>query len=635
MNKRMDAMEQAVGSVDSVLDDEIVASVESPNRAADGLPTEPERHTGFRRAGWLATAAGASAALAACGGGSSETAASTDAVGGADANAPADALASPGDGVANAATEPSVAVSAQTDASQVRFILQAQFGATPADLQSVRSLGFDGWLNQQFNSPRSQGGYDWLVASGNTDPFKGEFFNPSPADFMIWKQLISSADQVRMRMALALSEMFVVSTNALDAFYPGSFMGAYWDVLAKNAFGNFRTLLEDVTLNAAMGRYLNMLGSLKEDPATGRLPDENYAREVMQLFTIGLNQLNMNGTPKLDAQGKPIPTYSQSDVSNLARVFTGYDYDYTGVTHTQTKFQPYPIPSPENARNRMRFDASKHSTLSATFLGVTVPANTAGPAALKTALDTLFNHPNVAPFFAKQMIKRLVTSNPSPAYVQRVATVFNRNSAGVRGDMKAFWKAILLDPEARTLSTAATAGKVREPMIRALQWTRTFGGTNVDGKWVIYQQDSSDYGLAQSPLRSPSVFNFFRPGYVPPKTAIASAGLAAPEFQIHNESSTVAYLNYLSDWVGDKFGYGAIKPNYSALLPLAADANALVRWVNLYLSANQLSAKTIQQIVASVSNLPVAANSPDSTKLQRIYAAVLLVMGCPEYIVQK
>jgi uncharacterized protein (DUF1800 family) len=643
MYKRMDAMEQAVGSVDSVLVDEVAKSsksfnsVESPNRAAGSPPTEPRKRAGLQGAGLLATAAGVGAALAACGGGSSQTAASADAAGGADANAPADASASPGgsDSVANGAITPSVVLSAQTDAMQVRFILQAQFGATPADLTSVRSLGFDAWLNQQFNAPRSQGGYDWLVASGNTDPFKGEFFNPSPADFMIWKQLISSPDQMRMRMALALSEMFVVSTNALDAFYPGSFTGAYWDVLAKNAFGNFRTLLEDVTLNAAMGRYLNMRGSLKEDAATGRLPDENYAREVMQLFTIGLNQLNLDGTRKLDSQGKPIATYVQSDVSNLARVFTGYDYDYTGVVYTQTKFQPYPIPSPENARNRMLFDASKHSNLSATFLGVTVPANTAGPAALKIALDTLFNHPNVGPFFAKQMIQRLVTSNPSPAYVQRVATVFNKNSAGVRGDMKAFWKAVLLDPEARNLPTAATAGKLREPMIRALQWTRTFGGTNVDGKWVIYQQDSSDYGLAQSPLRSGSVFNFFRPGYVPPKTAIAAAGLAAPEFQIHNESSTVAYLNYMSDWVGDKFGYGAIKANYSALLPLAADANALVKWVSLYFSADQLSAKTLQQIVTSVSSLPVAANSPDSTKLQRIYAAVVLVMGCPEYIVQK
>jgi uncharacterized protein (DUF1800 family) len=603
---------------------------------------------GLQSLGLLGGTAALSAALAACGGGADAGAA---AAGGASAATASGAASGGQDPVLALASNKGTEAGGSTSdagvtnlaagsrrelaAEQVRFLLQAQFAATPADLLNLRALGYDAWLNQQFSAPASEGGYDWLVNSGNTDPFKGEFFNPTPADFMIWKQLISSPDQMRMRVALALSEMMVVSTNPLDAFWPGSFMGAYWDVLTKNAFGNFRQLLEDVTLNAAMGRYLNMLGSLKEDPATGRLPDENYAREIMQLFTIGLNQLNLDGTPKLDAQGKKLDSYTQSDVSNLARVFTGYDYDYTGVTYTLTPFQSYRIPSPENARNRMSFDASKHSNLAATFLGVTVPANTPGATALRTALDTLFNHPNVGPFFAKQMIQRLVSSNPSPAYVQRVATVFNNNGAGVRGDMKAFWKAILLDPEAQALPTAVGAGKVREPMIRAVQWARTFKGTSVDGKWIIYSQDSSDYGLAHSPLRSPSVFNFFRPGYVPPRTAIATAGLVAPEFQIHNESSTVAYLNYLSDWVGDKFGYGAIVPNYSELLPLAADAGSLVLWVSLYLSADQLSDRTIKAIFASVSSLPVTAASPDSEKLKRIHATVLLVMGCPEYIVQK
>jgi uncharacterized protein (DUF1800 family) len=596
--------------------------------------------TGLRTAGLLGGAASLGAALAACGGSGSEAEATGSAAMAANSTDAKPLAASQIDGEGSDAAAPEAGATAAassrvTSAQRVRFILQAQFGATPADLTSVRNLGFEPWLNQQFNAPASEGGYDWMVSSGNADPFKGEFFWPQFADFMIWKQLIASSDQVRMRMALALSEMFVVSTNALDAFWPGSFMGAYWDVLTKNVFGNFRNLLEDVTLNPAMGRYLNMLGSLKEDPATGRLPDENYAREIMQLFTIGLNQLNIDGTPKLDAQGKKLDSYTQSDVSNLARVFTGYEYDYTGVTYANTPFQPYPIPSPQNARNRMKLVAAKHSNLSATFLGVTVAANTPGAVALKTALDTLFNHPNVGPFFAKQMIQRLVTSNPSPAYVQRVATAFNNNGAGVRGDMKALWKAVLLDPEARTLSNAPNVGKVREPIVRAVQWARTFGATNVDGKWVVYSQDSSDYGLAHSPLRSGSVFNFFRPGYVPPKTAIASAGLVAPEFQIHNESSTVAYLNYLSDWVGSKFGYGAIVPNYGALLPIAADAAKLVKWVNLYLTANQLSSNSVQLITQSVASLAVAPDSPDSTKLQRIYAAVLLVMACPEYIVQK
>ena len=615
--------------------------------AAAGTDAAGATRSTLESTGLWAGLAGIGATLAACGGGG-EAAVATASVAGAAGTAQARALGSAqtqGLGDASAAAQSGSAGADSgslttantvrtTAADRARFLLQAQFAATPAEVAAVAALGYEGWLTEQFNLPQSQGGYDWLVASGNTDPFRGEFFFPMPADYMIWRQLIASPDQVRMRMALALSEMFVVSTNVMDAFWPGSFMGAYWDVLTKNAFGNFRTLLEDLTLNPAMGRYLNMRGSVKEDPATGRLPDENYAREVMQLFTIGLNQLNLDGSVKLNSQGTPLDTYTQSDVSNLARVFTGYDYDNTGVTQTLTTFQPYPIPSPQYARSRMAFDASKHSNLSATFLGVTVPANTAGPVALRIALDTLFNHPNVGPFFAKQMIQRLVTSNPSPAYVARVATAFNNNGAGVRGDMKAFWKAVLLSPEARRLPRAG-GGKVREPMIRAVQWARTFRATSVSGNWTIYDQSSSDYGLSQSPLRAASVFNFFRPGYVPPRTAMAAAGLVAPEFQIHNESSTVAYLNYLADWVGDAFGYGEIKPNYSELLPLAADAPALVRWLSLYLSASQLSAGTVDAIVNSLSGLVVVPSSSDNTKLQRIYAAVLLVMAGPEYIVQK
>jgi uncharacterized protein (DUF1800 family) len=598
-----------------------------PGRPAREMPAGP----GLAAAGLLATAA---ATLAACGGGAGGARDATQAADGTAPTAGAAASGKAGDTSAPGLLRDDDTRTAYS-ASLVRFLLQAQFSATPDELINLRNLGYEAWLDQQFTAPASEGGYDWMVSSGNTDPFKGEFFYPYFADFMIWKQLIASSDAMRQRVALALSQMFVVSTNALDAFWPGSFMGAYWDVLTKNAFGNFRTLLEDITLNAAMGRYLNMLGSLKEDPATGRLPDENYAREVMQLFTIGLNQLNPDGTPKLDATGRKIDAYTQSDVSNLARVFTGYVYDYTGVAYTNTPFQPYPIPSPQNARNRMRLDPSKHSNLSATFLGTTVPANTPGANALKIALDTLFQHPNVGPFFARQMIQRLVTSNPTPAYVQRVAATFNNNGAGVRGDMKAFWKAVLLDVEARTLSNSPTAGKVREPMLRAVQWARTFSATSVSGEWKVWDQTSSDYGLAQSPLRSPSVFNFYRPGYVPPRTAIASAGLVAPEFQIHNESSTVSYLNYMADWVGDRFGYGDIKPDYTALLPLAADAAGLVSWLNLFLTASQLNDQTARKIFASLSAYPVQANSPNSTKLNRIHAAIAMVMACPQYIVQK
>jgi uncharacterized protein (DUF1800 family) len=615
---------------------------------ADRASTAPLATTGL-----LATVA---AALAACGGGTGADSAGTSAAGASTASGAKAGTAVSGEGSAaaspavspgtKAAPADQVDLAAGTSRTEliaeiVRFLLQAQFNAPDADIDTIRVQGYDAWLTQQFNAPMSQGGYDWLVSSGNTDPFKGEFFFNYTSDSMAWQQLFSSPDQMRKRLALALSEMFVVSVNAFDAFWPGCFTGAYWDLLVKNAFGNFRAMLEDITLSPAMGRYLNTLGNLKEDPATGRQPDENYSREVMQLFTIGLYELNLDGTPKLNAQGKQIDSYTQSDVRNLARVFTGYEYDYTGVRYIQTPFQPYPIPTPENARNRMKLNAANHSNLSATFLGTTVPANTPGATALKTALDTLFNHPNVGPFFAKQMIQRLVTSNPSPAYVQRVATVFNNNGAGVRGDMKAFWKALFMDVEARTIPIAAGAGKLREPIVRAVQWARTFNVTTSTGQWNVGDQSSTDYGLSQSPLRSASVFNFFRPGYVPPRTGIAAAGLVAPEFQIHNESTTVAYLNYLSNWVRGQFGWGTnngnvdIKVDYSVLLPLASNTLALLNWLNMRLTAFQLTDGTLRAIYSSLNSYPVNANSSDAVKLNRIYAAVLLIMASPEYLVQK
>jgi uncharacterized protein (DUF1800 family) len=449
---------------------------------------------------------------------------------------------------------------------------------------------------------------------------------------MVWNQLIASPDQFRMRLALSLSEFMVVSANPLDEFWPFYYMAAYWDVLADNVFGTYRDLLERVTLNPAMGRYLNMAGSLLEDPATGREPDENYAREVMQLFSIGLWQLNTDGSYKLDANGNKIPTYRQTDVSQLARVFTGWDLDESNLTYTSVAGYNEPVPSNSPAQRPMAFVPQNHSSQSATFLGATVAAGADGIAALKIALDTLANHPNVAPFFSKQMIQRLVTSNPSRDYVLRVASKFNDNGAGVRGDLKAVWRAILTDPEARATPAPPTFGKIREPIVRAVQWARTFKASSVSGQWTVPDQSDIGYGLGQSPLRSPSVFNFFRPGYVPPHTQIAAQNLVAPEFQIHNESSIVGYVNYLSDWIVSNFGGGDIKPDYSELLPLASDSQALIDWLNLRLCANQLGADTVALIKASIDKVPVTNSSADGDKLNRIYGAIFMTMISSEYL---
>jgi uncharacterized protein (DUF1800 family) len=385
-----------------------------------------------------------------------------------------------------------------------------------------------------------------------------------------------------------------------------------------------------------MGFFLNTKGNLKED-ANGRQPDENYAREVMQLFTIGLYELNADGTDRLDANDKPIETYGQNDITNLARVFTGYDWDYlsNGGTFTNVAWHDYDVPNTRFATNPMKFSAAAHSNLAVTFLGLTIPANTPGPQALTMALDHLFNHANVGPFFARQMIQRLVTSNPSPAYVGRVAAAFANNGAGVRGDLKAVWTAILTDTEARTAPSASATlgGKLREPVVRWVQLWRTVGITSSNGKYEIYDTSTADQALGQSPLRSPSVFNFFRPGYVPPGTAIATAEKQAPEFQLLNETTTAGYINWMQ-WTS-RGAYNDVRPNYSALLPIAHDTNAVLDWLNLRLTANQLSADSLTVIRTMMNAFAITAASTQDQKLNLLATASFLIVVCPEYLVQK
>ena len=583
---------------------------------------------------WAATLA-ASAALAACGGGGGD----------GTVGAPSGPGPSTGGGTYRAAT---------TDQEAARFLLQAQFSASTADIAALRATTYADWLDSQFNAPASLSGWDWLNQRGYADISKDTAYydNSYPADYMVWYQLMKSPDGLRKRVALALSEICVVSTSGVDVSWRSHAMAWYWDQLVNNAFGNYRSVLQDVTLNAAMGYYLNTRGNQKENTATGRQPDENYAREVMQLMSIGLAELHPEGSPKRDRAGKPIDSYTLSDVSNLARVFTGYDYDQSQNTPSAVPGTTRTVPSPTFARLPMALTASRHSTLAATFLGTTVPANTAGPAALKIALDALFNHANVGPFIGKQLIQRLVTSNPSPAYVARVAAAFNNNGAGVRGDMRAVIRAILLDDEARAPAglTAPGFGKLREPMLRLVQWGRTFGLESAKGSWKI--GDLSDPGsrLGQSPLRSPSVFNFFRPGYVPPSTALAAGGAVAPEFQLVNESSVGGYLNYMQGVIRNGLYVNApelpnnastsgngydLKASYASELALATDADALVARINLLMCAGQLSNATTQLIADALKATPVTAASTDSTKLDRVAAAIFLVMASAEYLVQK
>jgi uncharacterized protein (DUF1800 family) len=548
---------------------------------------------------------------------------------------------------------------AQSDEEAVRFILQNQLEASDAEISAVRGTSFAEYLQQQYAKPIGQTGWQWLEARGYGAADKySYFFNTYPADFMLWNQLFTAKDGMRKRVALALSEFFVASLQSAEFTWRSHAFGSWWDMLVKNAFGNFRQLLEEVTLHPAMGYYLNTKGNQKED-ANGRVPDENYAREVMQLFTIGLFQLNPDGTEKTGGDGKKLESYTQEDVTNLARVFTGYDFDVrsgerdvVSVFNDDGTLANYKVDTRDFAARPMSFDPKKHSLLAATFLGTTVAAGAQGSAALKTALDALFNHPNAGPFFGKQMIQRLVTSNPSPAYVARVAAAFNNNGQNVRGDMKAVWTAILLDDEARGLQSLAdpSFGKLREPMLRFIQWGRSFGLNSKENSWKMFETSDAAEELGQSPLRSPSVFNFFRPGFVPPNTALAAKQSPAPEFQLVNESTVGGYLNYMQEKV--RYGIYTGEPtvphitngqqyvpdvtaSYTKELALVNDTAALVRRLNLILCAGQLSAETQAVIVTALNATNLAANANADQKLDRVGSAVLLVMASAEYLVQK
>ncbi|MBX3609473.1 MAG: DUF1800 domain-containing protein [Hydrogenophaga sp.] len=583
-----------------------------------------------------AAAVGAAAALVACGGGGG---------GGSGEEEP------PFVPVVDFSTAGYTYLDAGNDQEAARFLQQAQFSSTREEIAAVRSEGYAMWLARQFQQPLKSSGVGWLNARGyGVNDSNNYYFNTYPADFMIWGQLLSGPDMMRKRCALALSELCVSSMSSAEFTWRSHAYGSWWDMLVRNAFGNFRTLLEDVTLHPAMGYFLNTKGNQKENTSTGRVPDENYAREVMQLFTIGLLELNLDGTPKMSG-GNPIETYGQDDVTSLARVFTGWDFDTSDGVRLTPPGQSYTIESSAFSGKPMSLRESRHSTLEARFLGVTVPAGTPGRDALKIALDTLFNHPNVGPFVARQMIQRLVTSNPSPAYVQRVATKFNDNGKGERGDMKALWLSILLDEEARGPASLASDsfGKLREPMLRFIQWARSFAVSSAAGSWKIFDLSNGGTQLGQSPLRSPSVFNFFRPGYVPPGTAMATSDATSPEFQLVNETSVGGYLNFMQSVIErgincpnpgvpqaayNNYAYD-VQANYYRELALVTDAAALIDHLNLVLTAGRISPASRTIMVNALEATPVTAASSATVKNRRVWAAVFMVMGCPEYLIQK
>ncbi len=524
------------------------------------------------------------------------------------------------------AAPPGLPGGAVTDNDASRLLTQATFGPTTADINAVKSLGIDGWLNDQFSRPvttlMSYVDGVWTAAIGNTQ-------GAVPAHYGWWVRASTAPDQLRQRTAYALSQILVVSSNSTGLNSNPVGIGVYNDVLLNDAFGNFRKLLEDITLNGAMGLFLDMAGNIKGDPVAGTNPNENYAREINQLFSIGLYQLHPDGVLQLDGRGLPIPTYSQTAISGFARVFTGWNTPASGT---------FP---PQDLRNPMTKNANRHEPGAKSLLnGMTIPAVGAATPAnmdsdLKTALDNIFYHPNTGPFICRQLIQRLVTSNPSPGYVYRAAQVFANNGSNVRGDLKAVVKAILKDYEARTTDLLAFqgTGKQLEPVLRTTKTMRAFASTPFTASGLLkapfYNFDNT---FGQTPLRAQTVFNFYTPDYAAPGE-IASAGLNSPEFEITIETTVISTANFLRTLIYNGQGVGTEKVNLdlSAYTSLAStNPSLLIDQLNVLLMAGQLDAGAKAEILTAVTAVSAADGGTN-----RVRAAVYLLTTSPQFSTQR
>lgn len=481
---------------------------------------------------------------------------------------------------------------AEKRADASRLLHQATFGARTGDIDAVLGRGINGWFNDQFTAPTSQ--YTpqdyWPVArpddciNNTSAPLTAtsycqrdnySLFQPQRQFFA---QALTGPDQLRQRMAWTWSQLFVISGTSVGQAYG---MLDYQQMLRDNAFANFRTLMERVTLHPAMGRFLNMANNQKPNATTGVQPNENYARELMQLFTLGLFQLNLDGSVKRDGSGTPLPTYGQDDVRALARVFTGWTYPtVAGVTPaTQNR---------TNLKGVMEERASTHDFSAQTLLGATVAGTLTQSQQLSTALDIVFNHPNVAPFVSRFLIQHLVTGDPSPGYVERVARVFQNNGSGVRGDTQAVIRAILTDVEARGAAKwAPDYGHQAEPVLLVTRLARAMSAQS-DG---VYFRNTTG-GAGQTVFTAPSVFNYYSPDY-----ELAGSGINAPEFTIYNTASALSRVNaaygiVFGSVTPDPTVFGATGTQFdlSIWTAVAGDSNALLDRVNELLFAGRLGA---------------------------------------------
>ena len=496
------------------------------------------------------------------------------------------------------------AVPELSEADAVRFLQRATFGPAQADVARLLEIGVDAWFDEQFARERQGSTYGRAV---RTDDLSAA----------IWQQVLIGNDQLRKRVAYALSQIFVVSAIGL----PQESVGLYADRLEDGAFGTYRELIESITRSFSMGTYLTFLWSSKANAETGSMPDENYAREILQLFSVGLDELNQNGTQRLDGDGNPIPMYDQDDIINLARVFTGW---IPRLNDGEEYEEAYP--------RELATWPDFHSPEAKRFLGAVIPAETDQQESLRIALDAIDAHPNVGPFLGRQLIQRLVMSNPSPAYVGRVAAVWADDGTGVRGNLGAVTKAILTDPEALA-PAGPSGGKLREPVLRFSAITRMLGIRSNEQDWDIWNLTDPANAIGQMPYHSPSVFNFYRPGYVPPQTPLGDQGLVAPEFQIANEASVLGWINFIAWFIR----YPLDTVRYSAMgefTALSDDPEALVDRLAIQMCARPLRDDVRRTVIDTISGIDIG-DQPDVTELERVCGAITMIAASPDFLVEK
>ncbi|MGC4017416.1 MAG: DUF1800 family protein [Luteolibacter sp.] len=520
-----------------------------------------------------------------------------------------------------------------------RFLTQATFGPVPQDIDAVRQSGYAAWIDTQLQLPPSYlQPYIKAIKADAAGPRSDKSYNFNDLDKFVYgnnvttpfaRNAVGAPDQLRQRVAFALSQIMVVSRRDAQLEEKPEGMANYYDVLVRNSLGNYGTLLREVALHPAMGWYLSHAGNQKADPSIPRYPDENFAREVMQLFSIGLWELNPDGSRKLDSHGEPIPTYDNGTITEMARVFTGLYFDapygWEGGGWSDDDYTKPMVMFPQY------HDFGKKTLLHGFIIPEREESMTNGMQDVLDAVNCLFLHPNTPPFISRQLIQFLVTDNPSPSYIKRVQDVFVDDGHGVRGNLGAVVKAILLDPEARNAPVSPGYGKMREPVVRTMHLGRLFRLAETNPNFTWWNWTDTYYGFtSQEPLNSPSVFNFYTPVYQAPGE-IRNQGLVSPGFQLVNTYTSVSFPNMLLDYLHDGFRSAwdhRYSLDYRSNLLVAGNPEALVDQVNLLICAGNMTARTRSILLTRL-------NDTALTQHDRVALAVWLAMTCPEGAVQR